>query len=292
MIACFCTRATNSIVCIEEPEIHLHPLLQRKLINYLLQETSNQYFIATHSASMIDHADATIFHVTQESGQTRFSQAITTDARVGIWRDLGYKPSDLLQTNFIIWVEGPSDRLYILHWIKSIQKNLQEGLHFSIMFYGGKLLSHVTGGDELASDLINLRRLNQHMAIVIDSDKYSKSAQLNKTKERVISEFREAGNIAWVTDGREIENYIDPNKIEFILKNKILNFEKISGKSKYSDLLSYRKNDGDSNTKKYQAEKISLAREVCMENANLDIYDLREKISELTNAILDANQFN
>ena len=94
LIAAFCTIHDESIMCIEEPEIHLHPLLQRKLINYLMANTRSQYFIATHSAAFIDTAGANIFRVTNDGEQTRIKAVLTKGEQREILDDLGYQASD------------------------------------------------------------------------------------------------------------------------------------------------------------------------------------------------------
>ena len=117
---------------------------------------------------------------------------------------MGTDQSELLQSNCVIWVEGPSDRLYINCWLRHKAPELIEGIDYSIMFYGGRLLKHVTSEDEDES-LIKLLRINRNSFVVMDSDKEFSNDVINKTKERIKTSFK---NSCWVTEGREIENYI------------------------------------------------------------------------------------
>ncbi|MFE2019904.1 AAA family ATPase [Streptomyces sp. NPDC059499] len=213
ILAVAATVNENAIVCVEEPEVHLHPIYQRKFIRYLASETNNQYLIATHSAHLLDHQSATVLHVRHNGQNSTLDPAVSPAELSGVCADLGYRPSDLLQTNAVIWVEGPSDRIYLNHWIRQARPGLIEGLHYSLMFYGGGLLNNLSAADEEVRDFIELRRLNRYMSIVIDSDKRSYQAKLNETKRRVQAEFDKDAEdgFVWVTDGYTIENYVPPD---------------------------------------------------------------------------------
>lgn len=288
MIAAFCTLASSSIVCIEEPEIHLHPILQKKLIKYINEQTDNQYFIATHSASIIDYAGAQVFHVSNFAEQTSIELAGHSSHKFRICQDLGYKSSDLLQSNAIIWVEGPSDRLYLRHWISTVDPLLREGIHYSIMFYGGRLLSHLSSSDDEISEFINLRSLNRNVAIIIDSDKKATNAEINKTKQRVVEEFESNSEIAWVTAGKEIENYIDSDLLAQCIKATYPNMVPMQRTNRYSNALRFN-NSGDIDELAKNPDKVKIAREVCKHPANLQVMDLGQQIQRIVEMIQQAN---
>jgi len=290
ILAVTATLHSNTIVCIEEPELHLHPLLQRKLMKYISENTDNTYIFTTHSAHLLDTAEAEIFHVSKVEGGLKVDAVFNNQHKAHICRDLGYKASDILQANCIIWVEGPSDRIYINAWLKASGCTFIEGIHYSIMFYGGRILSHLTA-DELESndDFISLLSLNRNIVLVLDSDKNGVGAPVNASKKRIIDEVKSTGGYAWLTKGREIENYLVADDLETVVKAvHPLKVKGLEGKGVYDNVLKYlpkgRRTDAG------MADKVSVARKyVDTQNINLDILDLRLRINKVIEYISSVN---
>jgi hypothetical protein len=288
ILAAASTILENTVICMEEPELHLNPILQRKLIRHLIGATNNQYFITTHSAALMDTPGAEIYHVQLNGGQSEVARVTSSRHRSSVCEDLGYHPSDLLLANCIIWVEGPTDRTYLLFWLNAKAPRFQEGIHFSIMFYGGRLAAHIAGNDidECVNGLISLRRLNRRAVILIDSDKAKKSAPLNHTKNRLVDEFNSGPGHAWVTDGREIENYIAPEVLRDAIAKVCPSAKVASRFRRFDNSLAIKLSSG----KKSVAPKIKVAKFV-VENfpADLGRLDLEMRLDELIQFIEKSN---
>lgn len=130
------------VFAFEELENNLHPALVRKLNKFIYEKALEHnfvYFLTTHSNILIDQfskqEDAQIIHITQNNGITKCTTAKTYFDNNGILDDLDVRASDLFQANGVIWVEGPSDRIYLNRWIELWSEGkLKEGSHYQIVF--------------------------------------------------------------------------------------------------------------------------------------------------------------
>lgn len=292
LLAAICTEYENSLVMIEEPDAYLHPTLQRQLLHYLKRRTTNTYLCSTHSAALLDTDEGNVWGVDWDPEQGTKSQSVTSaDGRASLAHRLGFRASDLVQANFVIWVEGPSDRIYLKRWLEIQNPKLLEHVHYSFIMYGGVLGEHLSASDEASGrisrgrldDFILVSRINRNSVFVMDSDLVSVDNPLSTYKTRIIEEFRDKQTgFAWVTSGYTIENYLPVNNFSTA-------YEAVHSRTSSPYGGDVRKNPFKGGVK--QPDKIAIARRVCDDLECVpDVEDLRGKIAQLAKLIALVNE--
>ncbi len=205
------TSLENSICCIEEPEIHLHPRAQIEFLDYLIHDTSNDYLITTHSPTLINYGLQNelvqVVHLFQQNGVTRSQRVDCNTDGIKALYDLGNKPSDLMQANSVIWVEGYTDVLYLRKWLTLCAPNLVEGRDFVFITY--REFSRLNLNHNLVQEkLTNVFQLNPSVILVMDSDLKNDRDSLDIQKIEFKNTCEQSGGLVWITKRREIENYI------------------------------------------------------------------------------------
>lgn len=202
-------RDQHVLAFIEEPELFLHPWLQRVFLETLSQRfPKHQYFLTTHSNHFLDLTldvdDVSVYTLEKHAelpadareAQVKFHvHQVSRDQRRPL-ELLGVRNSSVLLSNCTIWVEGVTDRRYIAHWLKLYQSNLskQEGkskvfkedFHYSFVEYGGGNITHFSfldDDEEPTEKRILVDRLCSKLFLITDADVDPNSRKKRPKKE-------------------------------------------------------------------------------------------------------------
>ncbi len=278
------------IFLFEELENNLHPALERRLLRYLEEISAKgaTIFLTTHSSTTLDcfqnSSDVQIYHLAKIEDGMQLTKMSNLLGKRNCLDDLGIKASEILQSNGIIWVEGPSDRIYINKWIELWSGGkFREGLDYQCVFYGGRLLANITFDEENDDEIFKLFNVNRNSVMLIDSDKTYISKPINNTKKRIRLEYEANNQFCWITQGKEIENYVPKEIIDgHCISTKNPDF------GQYDKITDYLNSKKSGEGEKFKDNKIKYA-QLYIQDMTYDnmsgILDLDEKMKRLISEI-------
>ncbi len=133
------TLSQASVVLIDEPEMGLHPSLQRELLAHLLklnEEKGTQFFLATHSPVFLSETEKISLFVMQNKKGKRSAEPVSIDSLYTFWGDLGIRPGDLLQNDIVVLVEGQDDVIFFERVLELYREELHN-IATAVVQYGG-----------------------------------------------------------------------------------------------------------------------------------------------------------
>lgn len=235
LASAFLSEGKSLALFIEEPELYLHPGLQRRLFEVLLDLDKHthwerhQVFVTSHSNHLLDltldHDRIAILRVEKTVGDrsddavvrataeedARFKVEMVAPGEIRLLHDLGVQSSSVFLSNCTIWVEGPTDRTIIRHYMELIAEDqgveLREDLDFSFVYYAGSLAERLSLLDDKAPDI---ERMCSKLFFVADRDIKTKGDRAARLEAKLGERFHLLGC-------REIENSVTASVLRKIV---------------------------------------------------------------------------
>lgn len=156
------TQSEHCLFFIEEPDLYMHPGLQRALVETLLDQPRHQYFMTTHSNHLLDmtldYSNMSIFLFRKNISDKKVAFTVSNVSLpdTDVLRELGVRSSSVFLTNTTIWVEGITDRRYLRTYMErylnelessdkekfELLRTFQEDCHYSFVEYQGAQIVH------------------------------------------------------------------------------------------------------------------------------------------------------
>ncbi|HEY4417821.1 MAG TPA: AAA family ATPase, partial [Verrucomicrobiae bacterium] len=138
IILYFALASEHEVVLIEEPENHLHPEIQRRLIAFLREKTEKQFFLSTHSSVFLNTQFADRVFTCQMTDSIHIENVTS---RAAALTALGYSIADNLVSDLVVLCEGPKDKLVLEEFFQKM--GLPEKANIKVWPLGGDIMDQL-----------------------------------------------------------------------------------------------------------------------------------------------------
>lgn len=193
----------SSTIVLDEPDIMLHPDLQRRLIR-VLEVHPAQAILASHSAEILAESDPSgVLWIDKSKARSISVPDEQTVFQLGqsIGSGFNLKLARALRTKFVLFVEG-AEAPIIRQFAKTLglRTFLSESTVTLVDIKGGSNAGHLAGFDWIADKFL---ASSVHALVVLDRDFHSQTHL-----DELLASIRKVGMDAATWELHEIENYL------------------------------------------------------------------------------------
>lgn len=178
------------IFLIEEPEVYLHPKLQRQMFLALREIASNnQVIFTTHSSIMISDiwANESIRLTVLDDNRVTTIKEIKIEEVIN---ELGIKYQDFLNSRMIIFVEGPDDVIFYKYLISKHDPEIDIDRNITFIYSDGFRSIHYYA----FMQILTSQNVNLDFRIIVDGDGVDPGERKEDILNRIKKTFPSAYN--------------------------------------------------------------------------------------------------
>jgi predicted ATP-dependent endonuclease of OLD family len=211
-----------AITLIEEPEVHLHPGLEKVIHRYLVEKSGNtQVFLATHSTNFLDVTSRQNIYVASRGPDnlTTVKRVVSDAELLEIPGEIGLRPSTVFMFDRLVFVEGKTDEAILRQFAKAADIDLAAQNIGFVGMGGTNNFGHFAS--EATLDLLSRRQIP--LWFVLDRDERD-DEDVQKIKTRLGDRAKLA-----TLSRRELENYLlVPAALHHVIQDKLRHTKQVA----------------------------------------------------------------